>query len=222
MKNKNNYSIKAILLTGLLLAAGNAFADQGIVQPCSTLPLVNDPTNSTVCVDVPVALKTNHTLFNLDSLATTDGTSAGAPVGLRHMWMFGNAMKGRVAHGAMNPDDIQIIGVIHGTALSWALNDAWWQSQKDEDGNQLYPNGNPNKDWIEKLFALNNGGIHIQLEVCGVTLRGAGLTRDNVYSSANGRIYVNQGAIGRMVDLQQKGYTYIQEGWVDNDAKKKN
>jgi intracellular sulfur oxidation DsrE/DsrF family protein len=110
---------------------------------------------------------------------------------------------------------------MHGTALSWALSDAWWQKQVDDDGNQLYPNGNPYKDWIEKLFALNNAGVNIQLEVCGVTLSGAGLTNADVYSSANGKIYVNQGAIGRLIDLQQKGYTYIQEGWVDYDKNDK-
>ena len=224
-KNKKKLFVRAVLLMGVLFASSNTFAAQGIIPDCKMLPLANNPiitgvANTTVCVDIPVSLTENHTVFNLDSLATTDGTAAGAPVGIRHMWMFGKAMQARVAHGLMKPEDIQIIGVIHGSALGWALNDAWWQSQVDEDGHQLYPNGNPYKDWIEKLFALNNAGLNVQLEVCGVTLSGKGLTRDNVYSSDNGRIFVNQGAIGRLVDLQQKGYKYIQEGWVDNDKKK--
>jgi intracellular sulfur oxidation DsrE/DsrF family protein len=55
------------------------------------------------------------------------------------------------------------------------------------------------------------------LEVCGVTLAGKGLTSNDVYSSPNGRIYVNQGALGRIIDLEQQGYAYLQEGWVDAD-----
>ena len=212
----------------VLFGASNAFAAQGVIPTCQYLPLANNPIitgtpNNTVCVDVPVALTENHVVFNLDSLATTDGTAAGAPVGLRHMWMLGKAMQARINHDPqlLDPTKLQIIGVMHGTALSWALSDAWWQKQVDDDGNQLYPNGNPYKDWIEKLFALNNAGVNIQLEVCGVTLSGAGLTNADVYSSANGKIYVNQGAIGRLIDLQQKGYTYIQEGWVDYDKNDK-
>lgn len=199
-----------------------AIATQGVIPSCQYMPLVNNPIisgvpNTTVCIDVPVNLSENHSVFNIDTQVTTDGTSTGAPAALRHMWMLGKAMQARVNAGRMDAANIQIIGVMHGSALSWALNDAWWQKQVDKRGRQLYPNGNPNKEWLEKIFALNNAGVNIQLEVCGVTMSGKGLTNADLYSSPNGKIHVNQGAIGRIIDLQQKGYAVMQEGWIDND-----
>lgn len=221
--HKNKMSIlKSVSLLFALLWAASSLAAQGIIPQCKYLPLANNPIitgtpNTTICVDVPVQLSKNHVVFSIDSLATSDGTAAGIPVALRHMWMLGSAMKARIHAGKIDPANVQIIGVIHGTALHWALSDAWWQKQVDDDGNQLYPNGNPYKPWIEKLFALNAAGVNIQLEVCGVTLAGNGLSSNDVYSSPNGRIYVNQGALGRIIDLEQQGYAYLQEGWVDND-----
>jgi len=226
MNNKGQYLLKAVALTGAILGSTSALAD------CKTPPLVpniiakldgsTDPaktTNTTICVDVPVQLMDEQALFNIDSLATTDGTPAGAPVALRHMWMLGIANIARAkAFADVDLSNFHIKGVIHGSAVTWALNDAWWQRQVDEDGNQLYPDGNPYKDWIEKIFALQDKGLDIQLEVCGVTLMGKGLhhtaTDDDVYLG----IHVNQGAIGRIIDLQQNGYTYIQEGYIDNDS----
>lgn len=221
-ENFSNALIKIIAVSTLLFAATNVFAEQGVIPTCKYLPLANNPIisgtpNTTICVDVPVSLSKNHVAFSIDSLATTDGTAAGVPVALRHMWMLGKAMQARVNAGKIDPANIQIIGVVHGTALPWVLNDDWWKKQTDDDGNQLYPNGNPYKDWIEKLYALNNAGIHIQLEACGVTLAGKGLTSNDVYASSAGRVYVNQGALGRIIDLEQQGYAYLQEGWVDND-----
>jgi hypothetical protein len=47
---------------------------------------------------------------------------------------------------------------------------------------------------------------------------GKGWTNDDLYVSNKGKeygfIHVNQGAIGRIVDLQQHGFAYLQE----NDA----
>ncbi|MEJ2450630.1 MAG: hypothetical protein P8047_08150, partial [Gammaproteobacteria bacterium] len=108
-----------------------------------------------------------------------------------------------------------IYGVIHGTALHWALNDAWWEAQVDDEGNQLYPNGNPEGVWIKKLqdFAAKTG-LDIHLEVCGVTLMGNGLTNANVYPG----ILVNGGAFGRFAVLHNEGFLVIQEGWIDNDS----
>lgn len=42
---------------------------------------------------------------------------------------------------------------------------------------------------------------------------GKGWSNADLYSSDNGFIHVNQGAIGRIIDLEQHKYAYIQEDW---------
>lgn len=212
-----------ILIVANGVGTGNATAAQGIIPACKYTPLASNPIttgvpNTEICVDIPNQLSSNHVVFNIDSLATKDGSEDGVSVALRHMWLLGSAMRARANAGLMDKADIQIIGVMHGDSLTWAMSDDWWRKKLDKNGRQLYPNGNPQKEWIEKLLALNNDGLNIQLEACAVAMSGKGLTRDDVYSSPNGRVYVNQGALGRIIYLQQQGYAYIQEGWVDNDS----
>lgn len=240
-KNKKQFFLKAALVAGAIFGSTAVFAAEGctyetlVSNVIAGIDLYNaglkaDPTptaNTTVCVDEPVRLTKSHMLFNMDTPVTTDGTTNGTPAGLRHMWMLGMAniarAKGvlKATSGATNLlPNFHIRGILHGSALSWALNDAWWQKQVDDDGNQLYPDGNPNKAWIEKVLALKNqvvagANLDIQLEVCGVTLMGKGLSSDDVYPG----IRVNQGAFGRMSILAQEGYTIVQEGWIDNDKR---
>ena len=229
--NKNNL-FKAAVLACTLVATTGAYADDdhdsdaintGLINPCQNLQLVNtlitpgNPANTTVCVDVPVNLTRTKVVFNLDSLATANGAANGIPVGLRHMWMLGTAIKDRIDRGLMDPSKVSIIGIFHGSSAVWGLSDDWWTANKGTAGN-------PNKVWIERLFALKNAGVNIQLEICGVTMFGNGWSNvitpthptSDVYSSINGSIHVNQGAIGRLIDLEQHGYTYIQEGFVDS------
>lgn len=250
MNNKQKLSLlKAVTLLGVLFGSTSAFAAEGVIPACQYMPIAATIINGDAykglaarkagnealadsyfkeCVDIPLQaanFKQNHVVFSLDSRATKDGTDMGTPNGLRHLVMMGRAMQFRAKHGLLDPANVQMIGIIHGTALNWALSDAWWQAQVDDDGNQLYPDGNPYKDLIDSLFDMNAGvntapdgtqpAIGIQLETCAVTLYGAGLTADDVYSDAKGRIYVNQGAIGRIVDLQQRGYALMMEGWND-------
>ena len=128
--------------------------------------------------------------------------SGGNPVGLRHMFMLGTALKARIQAGLLDPEDVSVIGVFHGSGSAWALK------------------SNPDyaKNFIEKIFDLKNAGVNMSLEMCGVTMLGKGWTNDNLYISEKGKdygfIHVNQGAIGRIIDLEQHGYAYIQE----NDA----
>jgi len=224
MNKKQKLSLlKAVTLVGVLFGANNAFA-------CQYLPLVQniiagDPTgNTTVCVDIanaPGLVTGNKIVWNIDTEVTTDGLPTSAPAGLRHMWMMSMANAALIKAKGLDPKSFHIYAVIHGSAVHWALSDAWWQAQVDQDGNQLYPNGNPVKAWIEKLYAVKaKTGIDIQLEVCGVTLYGAGLTSNDVYVSTNGvdRVKVNQGAFGRFEGLHKAGYLVIQEGWEDNDS----
>ena len=239
-KNNKQYIVGAVFLTGALLGSTSAFAAEGCTYETLVSNVIEgidqfnaglkaDPTptaNTTVCVDEPVRLMKSHMLYNLDTPVTTDGTATGTPAGLRHMWMLGMANIAR-AKGVLKASkgttnllpNFHIRGILHGSALSWALSDAWWQKQVDEDGIQLYPDGNPNKAWIEKVIGLKDQSVasehlDIQLEVCGVTLMGKGLSNDDVYPG----IRVNQGAFGRISALEQEGYTTVQEGWIDNDS----
>lgn len=215
--------LKTLLLVALALGSTAAFADDivpGTITPCKQLPLVNDPNNPNesangsivgtdgtydpagVCVDVPVNLMQVKVVFNLDNVVTT---SAGDSVGLRHMWMLGTALQMRMKAGLVNPDNVSIVGLMHGSSMAagWAFKNS------------------PQEKWIQALFKLANDPdypVHIQLEACGVTIKGmqqkgaklnGGMPLDEkaVYPG----IKVNQGAIGRLIDLEQHGYVYVQE-----------
>jgi intracellular sulfur oxidation DsrE/DsrF family protein len=213
MMNKK-HTFKVLFLASMILSSTAVMAEDGshggddnnfiatYSENCDTLPLVSSliggPENTSVCVDAPVALKKAKAVFVLDSPIV----SGGKPVGLRHMFMFGTALKARIQAGVLDPKDVSIVGVFYGSASAWALK------------------SNPDyaKDFIEKIFDLSNQGVNISLEICGVTMLGKGWTNDDLYVSNKGKeygfIHVNQGAIGRIVDLQQHGFAYLQE----NDA----
>lgn len=221
---KNKTLIKAVIFTGLILSTSAAFAAKdvfpGIIDPCEQLWLVVDPNNANEdpndggeCIDVPVNLTHAKVVFNLDTTVTNPD---GSPIGLKHMVMFGNAMKHRIEIGEVDPADIAIVGVLHGDAMR-----AKWAFKNIPEGN------NPMASWIEQIFALANPtdgspAINMHLEACGVTLKGMQLKGAKlangqplderaIYSSANGKIYLNQGALGRIIELQQNKFSYIQD-----------
>jgi len=224
--------MKTAVLAGAIFASTSAFADCTVVPQLVT-DIINGTQNSTVCVDELVTLNNEKVVFNLDSAATTDGltgaTSTSMPIGLRHMWMLATANKARILEKGLNPKQFSIIGIFHGSAAKWALSDQWWID------NVPGATGNPYKGWINRVLAFQNDGIDVQLEICGVTMSGnhwsnipgsswvdaAGTTHTHAYSDVYPGIRVNQGAIGRLIDLEQnKGYAYIQEGFVDSDQPK--
>ena len=226
---KKDHLFKAVFLASLLFGSTASFADgtinTGIVEPCSYPPIVGDATNPSghdICVDVPVNLHKAKVVFNnnlnaiVPALAgpiqnpdAIPGPVAGTiqmPIALLHMFQLGGAVQNRINSGLMQPQNVSIIGVFHGKdAASWLLSDTWWKN------NSTYT-GNPYKSYIERIFALKNAGVNIQLEICGVTMFGNGWRNTDVYTSPNGKIYVNQGAVGRLVDLEQSGYVYYQPG----------
>lgn len=239
-QNTAKYLLKATILVGALL--GSAYASADCPAGTSLAPLASDiangTTNTTICVDQLNYLSSNHFVYNIDTPVTADGipaTAGGTPLAFKHMWLMGsaNALVISKKFGGVDPTtattdpafpkglpQFSIIGIIHGSALKWALSDAWWEAQTDAMGHQLYPDGNPNKAWFAKIQALEAQGMDIRLEVCGVTLEGAGLTRDDVYvdPDTGWRIPVNQGAFGRMSHLHAvDGYAIVSEGWEDND-----
>ena len=224
-----NYLLKAAMLASVLCCSTSAFAANSaynqvfpnVDDTCSYPTLVLNlfapgkygDTNSTICVDVPVALDKMHVVFNMDT-NTLDGNKNS--VGLKHMVFLGTAIKDRIDRGLVNPRNVEIVGVLHGSAAGWATK----------------TKGNPadlaqQHAWIDKIMQLRKDGINIQLEICGVTMMGNGWTKKDLYGydDASGapddpdnRLYVNQGAIGRIIDLEQRDFAYIHEGYEDRDA----
>jgi len=223
--NNKSCLFKSLFLAAAIFGSPGAFAgntDTGVLDQCEKLPLVLNlapfsttygDANNSVCVDVPVALKEVHVVFNLDT-NTVDGNHVS--VGLKHMFMLGTAIKDRIDRGLVNPSNVSIIGVLHGTAAKWATNDSLTHATSEYIATQRF--------WINRIMALKNAGVNLQLEICGVTMRGNSWTNDNLYTPVDsqsnpiGKIYVNQGAIGRIIDLQQQKYVYIHEGYEDWDA----
>jgi intracellular sulfur oxidation DsrE/DsrF family protein len=212
--NNRKHTFKVLFFSSMVLGSAAVMADDTshggddnnfiatYSDKCDTLPLVSTlmggPENNSVCVDAPVALKKARAVFVLDSPIV----SGDKPVGLRHMFMLGTALKARIQAGELDPKDVSIVGVFYGSASAWAL-----KSSPDYA-----------KKFIEKIFDLSNQGVNISLEICGATLLGKGWTNDDLYVSNRGKeygfIHVNQGAMLRIIDLQQQGFAYIQE----NDA----
>jgi intracellular sulfur oxidation DsrE/DsrF family protein len=240
-RNSNRRLIRAVTLVATILIPTYSLADEGNSTECphgNYLPLVPNllqveglvpdgaypKTNTTVCVDIPVALtKGGKVVWDIDTPVTTDGKPDTTPAGIRHMWMMAianDAFVGKYNSSHSSDDQLDIsnyhiYGVIHGSAVSWALSDTWWKKQVDRLGNHPYPHGNPIGSWIDKIKATaKNTGVDMQLEVCGVALMGKGLSSNEVYPG----IKVNQGAFGRFQALHQQGYQLVQEGWVDNDS----
>lgn len=156
--------------------------------------------NASICVDIPVHLEKARIIFNMDTPAVDNNGNAN---GLKHMVMMGYVMKQQIKDGLIKPQDVSIIGIVHGSALKWVTK------------------ASTQKKWIDTIFKLKNEGVNIQLETCAVTMNGAGLTKKNLYTytaegnpdpNAGGRIYVNQGAFGRELYLQNHGYAYAEEG----------
>jgi intracellular sulfur oxidation DsrE/DsrF family protein len=224
MSNKFKTILLTVAAAGFIFSSATVFAAKGdneafpgIINPCQQLWLVNDPINADrpaddggECIDVPVNLKKVKVLFNLDNVVTLP---SGDPVGLRHMAALGKVMLDRITKGLMDPKDIAIVGIFHGAAMK----EARWPMMDNSDAKAT--------GYINKIFGLKKRGVNIQLEVCGVTLKGmqqdgelitiegvdVPLDERGIYSNGMGKIYVNQGAIGRMIDLQQNDFAYLQE-----------
>jgi intracellular sulfur oxidation DsrE/DsrF family protein len=180
----------------------------GILNQCEYLPLATNlafpkkfgEKNTSICVDIPVKLEKAKIVFNMDTPAVDKKGNAN---GLKHMVMMGFVMKQQIKDGLIKPENVSIIGIVHGSALKWVTK------------------ASTQKKWINAIFKLQSEGVNIHLEACAAAMNGAGLTKKNLYSytakgdpdpKAGGRIYVNQGAFGRELYLQNQGYAYAEEG----------
>ncbi len=199
------YGTTAVLAEDMTSAKSNEILDQCQYLPLAT-NLVNPKKfgkkNTSVCVDIPVKVKTAKIIFNMDTLAVDAKDNSN---GLKHMMMMGNVMKAQIKKGLIKPENVSIIGIMHGSAVKWATKSAPEQQKK----------------LMNAIFKLKKEGVNIQLETCAVSMNGAGLTKKDLYTydaegkpdpKALGRIYVNQGAFGREIYLQNHGYAYAEEG----------
>ncbi len=247
MSNKLKTIFLSVALTGFIFSSATAFAGKmvpGVSETCEQLWLINDKDNATAdadfgggeCIDVPVNLRRVKVLFNLDNAVIQKKPTAATPegvvtaveinaVGLRHMALLGKVMQYRISQGLIEPSNVEIVGIFHGPAMSQAK----WPFKKAFGGEAPEV-----KRWVDEIFKLKNAGINIQLEVCGVTLKGMQKTARDVFGKrgwfmmderaiysnvdtdltdgdSTGRIYVNQGAVGRMIELQMNGFAYLQE-----------
>ncbi len=256
MSNKFKTILLTVAMTGFVFSSATAFAAPGgaddvfpgTTNPCEQLWLVNDPGNAYLpeneggeCIDVPAHLKKVKVLFNLDNAVIQEKPIRNDAdeldvefnaVGVRHMALLGKVMQYRIAKKGLDPNDVAIVGIFHGPAMTQSK---WPFVNKPWTAGGMPPEV---KKWVHKIFDLKNAGINIQLEVCGVTLKGMQKTMRDVirtpawkfmdekaiYShvhdaadteagltNATGRIYVNQGAIARIIDLQKDDFAYIQE-----------
>ena len=214
----------ALILAGALSSSTSAFAasrkstdHNGVLTQCQYLPLATNfampqkfgAKNTSVCVDIPVEVKKAKIVFNMDT-DSVDGK--GNSNGLKHILMMGKVMQDEIKRGVIKPKDISIIGIMHGSALKWAT----------KAGSE------PQRRFMNAIFKLKREGVNIQLEACAVTMNGAGLTKKDLYTydaegnpdpKAGGRIYVNQGAFGRELYLQNHGYAYVEEGYDYHEKK---
>ncbi|TAL86361.1 MAG: hypothetical protein EPN74_05080 [Rhodanobacter sp.] len=198
--------------SSVAFAAGSNSAEQNkILDHCQYLPLATNlafpkkfgAKNTTVCVDIPVHVEKAKMVFNMDT-NTVDGK--GNSTGLKHMVMMGNVMKDAIAKGQIKPENVDIIGIMHGSALKWLVKPVAPQQKK----------------WVEAIFKLKREGVNIHLEACAAAMNGAHLTKKNLFSydangnpdpKAGGRVYVNQGAFARELYLENHGYAYFEEGY---------
>lgn len=205
--------------------------DNGVVTPCTYPTLATNlafparftDTNTTICVDVPVNLQTVAMFFNLDT-ATFDG--GGNSVGLKHMVMLGSVIKDNIANGKTNAENVSVIGILHGSALPWVIKHTPPAADATAAQKAVYASWKKQQAaWISRIAKLQKAGVNLQLEACGAAMNGAGYTNADLITSATDpegnvipvTIHVNQGAIGREVYLQQKGYAYINESYQDHD-----
>lgn len=234
MKSYTNLLRAAVVLVAFIgsqMAYADTDRNNGVVDPCSypklatnlAFPAKFGSDNTGICVDVPVNLNTVKMFFNLDT-ATYDGN--GNSVGLKHMVMLGSVIKDNIANGTMSPENVSVIGILHGSALGWVIkHDAPTATSTDAEKAAYKSWKQQQVAWISTISKLKAAGVNLQIEACGAAMNGAGYTNSDLITSAADkdgnvipvRIYVNQGAIGREVYLQQKGYAYINESYQDHD-----
>ena len=139
---------------------------------------------SSVNIDIPVALEKANVVFNMDHLAF----SGDMPVGIKYMGLLVKRFREMGTKG-------RIIGIFHGDVAYMTLNDQSYNSFRN------VKTGNPYKELIADL--INQG---VQMEECAVSMKTHNWVKEDLLPG----VKVNTGAVGRLIQLVQEGYVQIQ------------
>jgi intracellular sulfur oxidation DsrE/DsrF family protein len=146
--------------------------------------IAEPPSDTSIHVDIPVALKEAKVVFNLDH-AAFDGDE---PIGL-------NFLRLMVERFRSANTNAHIVAIFHGPAGYMALDDAEYNRVRHWAG------GNPYK---EQIAALLRDGVEI--EECGQTM----VVNQWPNSALLKGVKVNSGANFRIVQLVQEGFVQLQ------------
>jgi intracellular sulfur oxidation DsrE/DsrF family protein len=140
--------------------------------------------NDQIRVDIPVVLQRADVVFNMDHLAFVGDM----PVGMNYMRLLAARFREMNTKG-------QIIAIFHGYAAYMTLNDRAY------DAYRKVSTGNPYKELIAGLL-----GSGVQIEECAVSMKNHQWGNEDLLPG----IKVNSGAVGRLVQLVQKGFVQIE------------
>ena len=135
-------------------------------------------------VEIPVVLEKADVVFNMDHLVF----SGDFPVGINYMHLLANRLKEMEIKG-------NIIGIFHGDAAYMTLNDNAYNVYRHVS------TGNPVKVLIAELMKQG-----VQIEECSVSMKNHQWGNEDLLPD----VKVNNGAVGRLIQLVQGGYVQIQ------------
>jgi intracellular sulfur oxidation DsrE/DsrF family protein len=138
----------------------------------------------TIQIDIPVTLKQANVVFNI-SHADFVGD---VPAGIKYLHLLATRFKETGNKG-------QIIGIFHGAAAYLTVNDQAYGAYR------LVETGNPYKNLLTLLMKQG-----VQIEACAISMKNNGWGNRDLLPA----VKVNSGAIGRIIQLVQKGYIQIQ------------
>jgi intracellular sulfur oxidation DsrE/DsrF family protein len=140
--------------------------------------------NDRIRIDIPVVLQRADVVFNMDHLAFVGDM----PVGVNYMRLLSARFREMNTKG-------QIIAIFHGDAAYMTLKDRAY------DAYRKVSTGNPYKELIAGLL-----GSGVQIEECAVSMKNHQWGNEDLLPG----IKVNSGAVGRLIQLVQKGFVQIE------------
>ncbi len=140
--------------------------------------------NGPIRVDIPVVLERADVVFNMDHLAF----AGDMPVGMNYMRLLSARFREMNTKG-------KIIAIFHGDAAYMTLTDSAYNAYRKVN------TGNPYKVLIAGLL-----GSGVQIEECVVSMKNHQWGNEDLLPG----IKVNSGAVGRLIQLVQKGFVQIE------------
>ncbi len=162
-----------------LISAVAAYGQRGAETQREAAGTYDDPI--TVAMRQPV---------NVVYQIKTDGWKKGVAAGLHYL----NKLAGAYDEMGIEASDRQIVGVFHGEAGYFLLEDPAHRKAAKKPGK------NPNKALVQKLLKAG-----VNLELCKSTMQSHGWTGEDVLPG----VKIVAGAYPRIIDLQLRGYAYI-------------